>query len=114
MDDASATHLIEQFGDWVSPGYVVVALLIMLGSLSFAMVVGTRPSRWVADAPFALFGFAAGNLVGYRMGFAFVRVGDVHVIEAFVGLYVALGVRQYLRRFGPPSLLRFAQRTLRD
>jgi hypothetical protein len=75
----------------ISPAWVVAAAGILVGLLGFHAVLGTPISRWIADLPFAIGGFAAGNFAGYVMSWPTPALGDVHPIEGVLGEWLILG-----------------------
>ncbi len=87
--------------DTVSPAWIVAGAGIVIGLLAFHGALGSPPHRWWSDAPFAVGGFAAGNLVGYLVNWPLPVIGDVHPVEAIVGTWVVLGAVASLKALAP-------------
>jgi hypothetical protein len=68
--------------------FVVAGLNVFLFHSTFAQE-GRTPLHL---APFGLFGFSAGNLAAVLLHSALPTLGDVHVIEASLGAWIALSL----------------------
>jgi hypothetical protein len=80
--DASLAH--------VSPAWLLATLLAAINVCVFHVAMGQEEHSVVYFVPFGLCGFAAGNLLAWLMGSPLPMLGDLHVIEASAGAWVAL------------------------
>ena len=74
----------------IPPAWVLALILAALNVCVFHVAVVRTGRSALYFIPFAIFGFAAGNLVGWLLGSPLPMLGDVHVIEASVGAWVLL------------------------
>jgi mannitol-specific phosphotransferase system IIBC component len=78
----------------VSPAWVLALILAAINVCVFQVAMahqGRSQGRSVLFfVPFGILGFAAGNLLAWLIGSPLPMLGDLHVIEASAGAWVAL------------------------
>jgi hypothetical protein len=105
-----ADAFITAIASTISPAWIVAGAGILTSLLSFHAVLGTPIGRWIVDLPFALGGFAAGNLAGYLADWPTPRIGDVHPIEGALGAWFVLGAIAILGAIAPAVPARLLRR----
>ncbi len=74
----------------VSPAWVLAALLTAINVCVFHVAMVQEEHSVLYFMPFGLCGFAAGNLLAWLMGSPLPMLGDLHVLEASAGAWLAL------------------------
>lgn len=74
----------------IPPAWVLALVLAAINVAVFHVVLAQQSHSPLFYAPFGLCGFAAGNLLAALIGSPLPMLGDLHVVEASAGAWVAL------------------------
>ncbi len=74
----------------VSPAWVLALILAAINVCVFQVSMAHQGRSVLYFVPFGILGFAAGNLLAWLIGSPLPMLGDLHVIEASAGAWVAL------------------------
>jgi hypothetical protein len=72
------------------PGWALACVLAALNVFVFHTAFAQEGRTPLHLAPFGLLGFSAGNLAAVLLNSGLPTLGDIHVIEASLGAWVAL------------------------
>ena len=76
----------------IPPAWVLALTLAALNVFVFHAVMGNEHHTPVFLAPFGILGFATGNFLAWWAGSPVPMLGDVHVLEATAGAWLALSL----------------------
>src|SRR5436190_7958693 len=74
----------------VSPAWVLAVVFATINVCVFHVAMAQQGHSLFYFVPFGILGFAAGNLLAWLVGSPLPMLGDLHVIEASAGAWVAL------------------------
>ncbi len=90
MDPQHLASLLNDALAHVSPGWVLAVILAAINVCVFQVAMAHQGRTVLYFVPFGILGFAAGNLLAWLIGSPLPMLGDLHVIEASAGAWVAL------------------------
>ena len=90
MDLQQLQPWLDRVLSYVSPGWVLAVLLAALNVCVFHITAAQESRSLFYFLPFGLFGFALGNLLAVLFHSPLPMLGDLHVIEACLGAWMAL------------------------
>lgn len=79
------------------PAWVLALVLAALNVVVFRVILGREGHSAFYYLPFGIFGFGAGNLLAWLAASPLPPLGDIHVIEASLGAWLALGLTNLWR-----------------
>ena len=90
MDPQRLAPLVNAALLHVSPAWVLAIILAAINVCVFQVALAHQGHSLLFFVPFGILGFAAGNLLAWLVGSPLPMLGDLHVIEASAGAWVAL------------------------
>ena len=90
MDPQRLAPLVNAALAHVSPAWVLAVILAAINVCVFHVAMAQEGHSLYFFVPFGMLGFAAGNLLAWLVGSPLPMLGDLHVIEASAGAWVAL------------------------
>jgi hypothetical protein len=87
----------RRIGMFTSPAILVGSALATLWAALFHLLLGRRWIELILYWFISLIGFAVGQSMSDALGFDFVMVGRVHLIEGTLGCWIAMLVARWLK-----------------
>ncbi|MFH1085379.1 MAG: hypothetical protein V1772_06425 [Chloroflexota bacterium] len=80
-----------------SPTFLMGSVLATVWAAIFHLLFGRRGADLILAWFVALIGFGVGQLMGGALGLPLVVIGRLHLIEASLACWVAMGVAHWLK-----------------
>ena len=85
----------------IGPAFVLAVLLGVVATAIYALLRGSGGGRLPLVLVAAILGAWAGDSLGERLGIDILLLGDFHVLAAFVGAWVGIGLVSIVAFLGP-------------
>lgn len=85
----------------IGPAIVLAVLVGIFSTAVYALIRGSIGGRFPLLLLAAILGAWAGDSIGERLGIDLVRLGDFHVLAAFVGSWIGIGLVTVVAALGP-------------
>ncbi len=81
----------------LSPSLALLFLLASINAVLFHLLWGRRMRELVLFWVAAVIGFTVGQLVAEALGFSFLTIGPLHLIEGTIGSWMGLFIAKRLK-----------------
>lgn len=85
----------------IGPALVLAVLLGIFSTAIYALIRGSIGGRLPLLLLAAILGAWAGDSLGERLGIDVLRLGDFHVLAAFIGSWIGIGLVTVVAALGP-------------